>query len=133
MGTPLSYPIQIGELAKQLEITTRTIRYYEEIGLMPAPERLDSGVRVYDKEEALRLKFILKLKELGITLAEMQELAEIYRSEQSQAKVMPRLVEILDQHIGQIDQKLLRIAQLRGDLAEYRRRIVELAQEQDAS
>ncbi|MDT8447986.1 MAG: MerR family transcriptional regulator [bacterium] len=126
MNSNSKYPIPIGELAKQLSITTRTIRYYEEIGLMPEPQRMDSGVRVYGREEVLRLKFILKLKELGITLHEMHELAEIYRSEQSPEKVMPRLVQILDTHIAQIDGKLSRIAQLRADLATYRHRVAEL-------
>ena len=58
-------PVQIGELAKQLSITTRTIRYYEEIGLMGKSDRLRGGTRSYSKEDILRLKFILKLKGLG--------------------------------------------------------------------
>jgi len=69
--------VQIGELARMLGITTRTIRYYEEIGLMGPPERLVGGTRTYSREDVLRLKFILKLKELGITLKEMQELLSI--------------------------------------------------------
>ena len=124
-------PVQIGELAKHLGITTRTIRYYEEIGLMPTPDRLDSGIRVYTKPEVLRLKFILKLKELGITLAEMQELSDLYDSTQKQHSVMPRLVKILDGHIAKIDQKMSRIAALRYDLAQYREKITDLTLENE--
>ncbi|OGH02736.1 MAG: MerR family transcriptional regulator [Candidatus Lambdaproteobacteria bacterium RIFOXYD1_FULL_56_27] len=126
MNPPKLEMVQIGDLAKQLGITTRTIRYYEEIGLMPSPERLGSGVRCYGKEGVLRLKFILKLKELGITLAEMQELSDLYRSTQAQTVVMPRLVEILDGHIAKIDQKISRISLLRQELANYRKKIAEL-------
>ena len=62
MNEGTKYPMSIGVLAKGLGITTRTIRYYEEIGLMPPSPRTSGGVRVYTKEEILRLKFILKLK-----------------------------------------------------------------------
>jgi DNA-binding transcriptional MerR regulator len=55
-------PVQIGELAKSLGITTRTIRYYEEIGLMGPSERLGGGTRMYNRSDILRLKFILKIK-----------------------------------------------------------------------
>jgi len=118
--------IHIGELAKQLGITTRTIRYYEEIGLLPPSQRLDSGVRVYDKEGVLRLKFILKLKDLGITLAEMQELSDLYAQSKNQQSVMPRLVKILDGHITKIDEKISRISALRQDLSSYREKIINL-------
>ncbi len=59
--------IQIGQLAKKLRISTRTIRYYEEIGLMAENGRMSGRVRTFCKRDVLRLKFILKLKELGIT------------------------------------------------------------------
>ena len=68
--------VQIGDLAKQLGITTRTIRYYEEIGLMGLSQRVGTGARLYGRDNIRRLKFILKLKELGISLKEMRELAD---------------------------------------------------------
>ena len=73
-----SKPVQIGTLAKQLGITTRTIRYYEEIGLMGKTERADGGTRTYNDDDILRLKFILKLKGLGISLKEIHELSDIF-------------------------------------------------------
>ena len=118
-------PIKIGKLAKSLEITTRTIRYYEEIGLMPTPDRQEGGSRIYDAEEVLRLKFILKLKELGLSLEEMTELAEIYKAHKKSAKVMPRLLEILDGHILGIDEKISNIMDLRKEITQYRAKIME--------
>ena len=69
---------QIGALAKQLGITTRTIRYYEEIGLMGKVDRQGGSTRSYNRDEILRLKFILKMKSLGISLKEIQELSNIF-------------------------------------------------------
>jgi DNA-binding transcriptional MerR regulator len=129
MQTKTETPIQIGELAKKLEITTRTIRYYEEIGLMGPPERLGGGTRTYSREDVLRLKFILKLKDLGITLKEMQELAENFDiNQQSFGTITPRLLAILDEHISKVDQKIASLASLRKEIVGYRARIFDILQ-----
>ncbi len=116
--------IQIGELAKQLGITARTIRYYEEIGLMGASQRTGSGARNYQRDDVLRLKFILKLKELGISLKEMQELAEHFDvNQQDFDTITPKLLEILDEHIAKVDKKIANLASLRDEIVSYRDRI----------
>jgi DNA-binding transcriptional MerR regulator len=121
--------VQIGELAKKLEITTRTIRYYEEIGLMGPPERLGGGTRMYNRDDVLRLKFILKLKELGISLKEMQELAENFDiNEQNFGTITPKLLEILEDHISKVDQKIANLSSLRREIVDYRTRIVDILQ-----
>jgi DNA-binding transcriptional MerR regulator len=123
--------IQIGPLAKQLGITTRTIRYYEEIGLMGDCHRRNGKTRSYNSDEVLRLKFILKLKELGISLKEMQELAEIFDAgQQDFDTITPKVLEILDRHIGKVDDKIANISSLRDDIVSYRHRIAELLDEQ---
>ena len=122
--------VQIGELAIRLGITTRTIRYYEEIGLMGPPERLGGGTRLYNKDDILRLKFILKLKELGITLREMQELAENFDTNQTFDTITPQLLEILDMHIHKIDEKISNLSSLRKDIVDYRQRIHGILKEQ---
>jgi DNA-binding transcriptional MerR regulator len=119
--------IQIGKLAKQLGITTRTIRYYEEVGLMGPSDRKSGGARSYNREEVLRLKFILKLKELGIGLKEMLSLAETFDTHnQDFDTITPQVLEILDLHIGKIDDKISRLVSLRRDIASYRSRIQAL-------
>ncbi len=119
--------VQIGELAKQLGITTRTIRYYEEIGLMGPTERLGGGTRTYARDDILRLKFILKLKQLGISLKEIQELSEIFDiNEQNFDTITPKLIEILDHHISNVDEKMANLSSLRKDIVEYRIRITDM-------
>lgn len=122
--------VQIGELARMLGITTRTIRYYEEIGLMGPPERLLGGTRTYNREDILRLKFILKLKELGITLKEMQDLAQNYDiNQQDFHTITPRILEILDAHIAKVDLKIASLASLRTEVVAYRSRILDILNE----
>lgn len=129
MTKPAERPVQIGELAKQLGITTRTIRYYEEIGLMGPPERLGGGTRMYSRDDILRLKFILKLKELGISLKEMQELAENFDiNQQNFGTITPQLLDILDDHISKVDQKIANLSSLRKEIVDYRSRIVDILQ-----
>ncbi|MFV0436704.1 MAG: MerR family transcriptional regulator [Desulfopila sp.] len=126
--SPKNVPhVQIGELAKRLKITTRTIRYYEEIGLMGPTERLGGGTRTYSHDDILRLKFILKLKQLGISLRDIQELSEIFDiNAQNFDTITPKLIEILDQHIAKIDEKMASLSSLRLDIVAYRKRITDL-------
>ena len=120
-------PVQIGALAKKLGITTRTIRYYEEIGLMGKSVRLGGGTRTYSRDEVLRLKFILKLKDMGISLKEIQDLSEIFDiNAQKFDTITPKLIEILDQHISRVDEKIASLSSLRQDIVDYRVRITDL-------
>ncbi len=119
--------VQIGELARTLGVTTRTIRYYEEIGLMGSPERMGGGIRTYNRDDTLRLKFILKLKELGISLNEMQELAKNFDvNQQDFHTITPKLLEMLDFHINKVDKKMESLASLRSEIVAYRTRIVDI-------
>ena len=123
--------IQIGKLAKELDITTRTIRYYEEIGLMGPSKRSRGGARSYNRDDVLRIKFILKLKELGISLKEMLSLADTFDTHnQNFDMITPRVLEILDLHIGNIDSKVGRLNSLRNDILSYRKRISDLLRNQ---
>ncbi|HHS49423.1 MAG TPA: MerR family transcriptional regulator [Desulfurella acetivorans] len=117
---------QIGEVSKKLGITPRTIRYYEEFGLLDPPLRIENGIRLYSNEDIRRIKFILKLKELGLTLKEMLELADIYNQHKQSLTIMPRLIEILDDHIDKIDSRIAKLASLRNDIVEYRKRILAI-------
>lgn len=117
---------QIGEIAESLGITTRTIRLYEKEGLIEPPQRTDGGVRFYTKPDIKRLKFVLKLKDLGLSLQEMRELAELYnRSDKVTEKIMPRLIELLDTHLASITEKVSKLKSLETDISDYRKRILE--------
>lgn len=131
MTNPPESLIQIGVLAKELGITTRTIRYYEEIGLMGPSKRSSGGARNYNRDDLLRIKFILKLKELGISLKEMLSLADTFDTHnQNFETITPKVLEILDLHIGKVDDKIASLSSLRNDIISYRKRISDLLQSQ---
>lgn len=116
--------IPIGELAIMLGLTTRTLRYWEEVGIIESEQRSDGAMRGFSPYAVRRIKFILKLKELGLTIKEMQELYKAYGEAKETDKMIPRLVEILDDHINTIDDRMANLASLRRDIIDYRKRMV---------
>lgn len=116
---------QIGELANLLNMSPRTIRYYEEIGLLNSVKRIEGGKRVYTDKDVQRLKFIARLKHLGLTLSEMNELEDIYQIHRTNKKVLPRLVELLDTHVLKIDERINQLARLKSDVLEYKKKIYQ--------
>ncbi len=113
-------PLTIGEIARKVGFTPRTIRYYEDIGLLNSVRRVEGGRRIYTDEDVRRLKFIKRLKLLGLTLEEMKELEELYLTHRSNERVLPRLLELLDQHLGEIESRIEQLRMLKRDIEAYR-------------
>ena len=68
----------IREVCDQTGLSARTVRYYEELGLLPGVRRRNGGRRVYAADELERLRFIQRLKTLGLSLAEIRELNDVH-------------------------------------------------------
>ena len=117
--------VSISDLAIELGITTRTLRYWEEVGIIESVERQDGQTRGYTPYYVRRIKFILKLKELGLTIKELQDLYEAYGSAKQTERMIPRLVEILDRHVAKLDDKILQLSSLRQDILGYRQRMMQ--------
>ncbi len=113
----------IGEVAKILGITGRTIRYYEEIGLLNGIRRMDHGKRVYTDDHLRRLKFIKKLKLLGLSLSQMQDLERIYRIHGTNRRFLPELISLLKQHGERVDERIRELAVLKVEIDEYKKRM----------
>ena len=118
-----SEPYPIGVLCRMVNLSQRTIRYYEEIGLLHSVRRIENGKRVYTDDDVRRLKFINRLKMLGLSLAEMVELEKIYRSQRNNRDVLPKLMEILDERARQIDERILQLSDLKKEVREYQQRL----------
>lgn len=126
MGTSVqSGPYPIGVLSRMVNLSQRTIRYYEEIGLLHSVRRIENGKRVYTDDDVRRLKFINRLKMLGLSLAEMVELEKIYRSQRNNRDVLPKLLAILDERGNQIDDRIRHLTTLKKEIREYQERLRE--------
>ena len=104
-------------------MSQRTIRYYEEIGLLNSIKRIEGGRRVYTDVDLRRLKLIKRLKIMGMTLSEMQELEAMWTIEKSNEKVLKRLSELLGNHLKRIDDRIADLDILRNEITEYQARI----------
>ena len=113
----------IGEIAKKLDMSQRTIRYYEEIGLLNSIKRVEGGHRIYTEADFRRLKLIKRLKIMGMTLSEMQELEAMWTIEKSNDKVLGRLLELLNNQLRRLDDRIADLNILRNEIVEYQKRI----------
>lgn len=113
----------IGEISRMVDLSQRTIRYYEEIGLLHSVRRIENGKRVYTDHDVRRLKFINRLKVLGLSLAEMVDLEKIYRKQRNNREILPKLLEILDQRAAQIDERIAQLTALKKEIREYQHRL----------
>jgi DNA-binding transcriptional MerR regulator len=113
----------IGEISRLVDLSQRTIRYYEEIGLLHSVRRIENGKRVYTDHDVRRLKFINRLKVLGLSLAEMVELEKIYRKQHNNREILPKLLDILDARAAQIDERVAQLATLKKEIREYQKRL----------
>ena len=113
----------IGEISRLVDLSQRTIRYYEEIGLLHSVRRIENGKRVYTDNDVRRLKFINRLKVLGLSLAEMVELEKIYRKQRNNREILPKLLQILDERAAQIDERVAQLVALKKEIREYQQRL----------
>jgi DNA-binding transcriptional MerR regulator len=105
--------MRIGELADQLGITTKAIRFYEQIGLLPDPPRTPSGYRSYEDGDVERLVFIKTAKRLGLSLDEIREVIAFRdRGEQPCEYV----AEVLQRQVTDLDERIREMRALRDEL-----------------
>jgi len=94
----------IGELAREFGLTTRAIRFYEDCGLL-APERVGRN-RVYTGRDRARLTLTLRGKRLGLKLAEVKELIDMYETQRDTGPQLQRFLDVLDRHRRQLEERL---------------------------
>jgi MerR family copper efflux transcriptional regulator len=105
--------VRIGQLAAQTGYSVRTIRFYEQSGLLPAPSRTPAGYRSYDQDAVTRLRFVRSAQALGLSLA---EIADVLRIRDYQGPPCSYVAELLDTHISELDARIKELAALRDEL-----------------
>ncbi|WFB50252.1 MerR family transcriptional regulator [Vibrio coralliilyticus] len=121
---------KISELAKEFDITTRSIRFYEDMGLIQ-PERKGS-MRIYQRRDRVRLKLILRGKRLGFSLAEIRDLLELYDTNQIDTQLI-KMLKIIDEKEAVLKRQLEDITIVLDDLNTARKRCEEALQRSKAS
>ena len=109
--------LRIGELAARVGVDARTIRYYEEIGLLPAPRREPNGYRVYTTDAERRLRLIRGARALDFTLDEIREILAL--RDQGEAPCLYVLTTI-DLRIGEVEKRISELQNLKRELVELR-------------
>jgi len=107
--------MRIGDVAERAEVTPRTIRYYEGIGLIPPGEREGHGQHYYTEETLARLRKIDQLKKLGLSLDEIGDVIDLYFIDPSGIQPKQKVLAILRQHLAEADQKIGALRQFRAD------------------
>lgn len=105
--------MRIGEAADAVGINPKTIRYYEDIGLLPGPERTPSGYRDYAPKDVDRLIFVKTAQRFGFALA---EIAEILAFRERGERPCTYVLKVLNHQVGDLDLRIAELVALRAEL-----------------
>jgi DNA-binding transcriptional MerR regulator len=104
--------LRVGQLAEATRVPAKTIRYYERVGVLPAPSRSPAGYREYDRRDIHRLLFIRRARFLGVPLAQLRDLTAGLQGAGC-ATMRPRLQRLVTEQLGAVQQQKSRIASAR--------------------
>jgi DNA-binding transcriptional MerR regulator len=124
---PEATHLSISEVCKRTGLSARTVRYYEELGLLPGVRRRAGGRRIYGGDELDRLRFITRLKALGLALEEIGELNAVHAIGGSTRAMLARLDELLARRLLELDARISELDSLRDQIRKYRDHVAERA------
>ncbi|KIQ82982.1 MerR family transcriptional regulator [Aeromonas sp. L_1B5_3] len=119
-GKEISY--SISELAHEFDVTPRTIRYYEDEGLL-TPQR-EGQTRIYSHKDKIRLKLTLRGKRLGFSLAEIRELFDMYDTDKSSKNQLNSMIRLIENKRSALHQQLEDIQMVMAELEAAEQRCV---------
>ena len=113
----------ISELAQEFDLTTRAIRFYEDMGLL-SPERAGPGgrVRVYSSRDRARLLLTLRAKRLGLSLVEAKDILDVYDSPRDTVPQLEKFLNVLSEHRRQLEAQLTEVQANLDDVREQERK-----------
>ncbi len=126
MKSPASpLELSIADVCARTDLSPRTVRYYEELGLLPGVRRKAGARRVYGEDELQRLRFIARLKALGLSLQEIGELNAVYAIAGSTHDMLDRLDVLLGSQLAELDRRIAELGHLRDEIQKYRDHVAE--------
>ncbi len=105
--------LQVGEVSRQLEVNPQTLYFYERIGLIPPPQRTESGYRLFSEEDVERLAFIARAKSLGLSLEEIKAILTLKEGRSLTCRVV---YEHLSQKVQEIEDHIRQLQALHDEL-----------------
>jgi len=123
--------LRVGQLAEATRVPVKTIRYYERVGVLPAPSRSPAGYREYDRRDIHRLLFIRRARFLGVPLAQLRDLTAGLQGAGC-ATMRPRLQRLVTEQLGAVQQQKSRIASARTATQDVSKRLETPAASSDA-
>jgi MerR family mercuric resistance operon transcriptional regulator len=115
-------PLRVGQLAEATSVPTKTIRYYEQVGVLPAPSRSAAGYRQYYRRDIDRLLFVRRARSLGLPLAQLRDLTAGLEGE-SCATMRPRLQRLVTEQLRLVQQQIAELHRLERQLVDVRQRL----------
>ncbi|WP_217132868.1 MerR family transcriptional regulator [Leucobacter chinensis] len=97
--------MQIGELAERTELSLRTLRHYDEIGLLEPTGRSEGGFRLYTEDDYERLMLIRRMKPLGYSLEQMGDLLRALDADQAKGSVRTEAAQLLAEFLTDAEQR----------------------------
>ena len=110
-------PLTTGDLARACETTVRTVRFYEEAGVLCPQTRSDGGHRLFDRGELSKLRLIMDLREAGLSLNDIRALFDLKRDATSPEDASERMSGVLEAQIDEMQRKITVLRRLREELA----------------
>ena len=121
-GEPMTRALTIGQLAKATGVASKTIRYYEEIGVLPSPSRSPARYRQYDESGVERLRFIRRARSLRVPLREIRAL--VAALEEGRPGLRPRLLVLVRQQLSAVQRQSAELQLLQQHLERILRRLL---------
>jgi MerR family copper efflux transcriptional regulator len=106
--------MNIGDAAKQTDISAKMIRHYESIGLLPESMRTDAGYRIYRDKDLYVLRFIKRARNLGFSMEQIKELLSLW---QDQGRASADVKVIAERHVAELQQRITELTEMRDTLS----------------
>jgi MerR family gold-responsive transcriptional activator of gol and ges genes len=109
----MEQPLRVGQLARATGVPTKTIRYYEQVGVLPFALRSAAGYRQYFRQDVHRLLFVRRARALGLSLAQLRDLKAELEGERC-VTMRPRLQRLVTEQLRAIQQQIARSLRVAG-------------------
>ncbi|MBL8908660.1 MAG: Cu(I)-responsive transcriptional regulator [Rhizobiales bacterium] len=111
--------MNIGEASARSGVSAKMIRYYEGIGLLPEPDRRESGYRLYDESDIHRLRFVRRARDFGFSVERIRELLRLWNDRKRPSAEVKKIAEA---HVAELDRKIGELTALRDSMKDLAKR-----------